>query len=216
MAPKPFAPKATPCCLGNIIAKDPRCAGNHGVLHFGQDGGKGRNGTLYLAFNTVVTPFLSPVIELSTAGAKARLSGNIVACAGSAQAGQKVAAVRGGAVMGNIAGRSNWFCGDFSAAGTALTPAENHFERQSGDLFIDARADDYRLLPAFARRMIVASAPALLDLPPVPGTTAADAWRPLTWQYRHPANGEKRAEQDNATAGALGGTKGTRKQGGTL
>ena len=69
-----------------------------------------------MAFNTIATPFTSPVIDLSASGAKARLVGNIVACGGARQAGQKLAAVRSGAAMQNISGESNWFCGDFSAA----------------------------------------------------------------------------------------------------
>ncbi len=54
--------------LGNIIAKDPQCKGNGAVIHFGQDGGEEHNGTLYLAFNTIVTHFISPVIDLSAPG----------------------------------------------------------------------------------------------------------------------------------------------------
>ena len=68
-------PQSDAVLLGNIIVKDPKCSGNRAVIHFGQDGGKGHNGTLYLAFNTIVTPFISPVVELSAAGAKARLAG---------------------------------------------------------------------------------------------------------------------------------------------
>ena len=104
--------------------------------------------------------------------------------------------------MQRVTGQANWFCGDFSAAQTGLTAASNHFERQSGDLFFDARADDYRLLPAAARRMTVASAAPLLDVPAVPGLSEADALRPLAWQYHHPASGGKRPEDDKVTAGA--------------
>ena len=120
-------PQSDAVLLGNIIAKDPKCGGNRTVIHFGQDGGKGHNGTLYLAFNTIVTPFIAPVVELSAAGAKARLLGNVVA-SGARQAGQKVAAVRGGAAMQNIGGESNWFCGDFSGQETGLDAKRNHFE----------------------------------------------------------------------------------------
>ena len=190
--------------LGCIIAKDPKCPGNHGVIHFGQDGGKGHNGTLYLVFNSIVTPFISPAVDLSTAGAKARLSGNIFANGGARQAGQSVAAARNGATMQNVAGQANWFCGDFSAAGTGLATASNHFERQSGDPFVDAHDNNYRLIPAAARRMTVASAAALLDLPKVPGMADADALPPLTWQYHHPAGGEKRGEEVQVIAGAIG------------
>ncbi len=141
-------PDSDAVLLGCIIAKDAKCQGNHGVIHFGQDGGKGHNGTLYLAFDTIVTPFISPAVDLSTAGAKARLSGNIFSCGNVRQAGQKVAAARNGANLQNVAGQSNWFCGDFSAAGTGLTETSNHFERQPNGPFIDALANNYRLTSA--------------------------------------------------------------------
>ena len=51
-------PQSDAVLLGNIIVKDPQCKGNRAVIHFGQDGGKEHNGTLYLAFNTIVTPFI--------------------------------------------------------------------------------------------------------------------------------------------------------------
>ena len=142
-------PQSDAVLLGNIIVKDPKCSGNHTTIHFGQDGGKPHNGTLYLAFNTVVTPFISPVVELSTAGAKARLLGNVVGTSimvgGTRQAGQKVAGVRGGAAMQNIGGESNWFCGDFSVRETGLDAKSNHFETAAGDLFLGSRDDNYRL-----------------------------------------------------------------------
>ena len=63
-------PKSHAVLLGNIIVKDPHCKGNRAVIHFGQDGGKQHDGTLHLAFNTIVTPFLSPVVELSAPARK--------------------------------------------------------------------------------------------------------------------------------------------------
>jgi len=33
------------------------------VIHFGQDGGKEHNGILWLVHNTIVTPFISPVVR---------------------------------------------------------------------------------------------------------------------------------------------------------
>ncbi len=50
---------------GNIIVKGRDCSGNRAVIHFGQDGGHEHDGTLYLIHNTIVTPFISPVIHLS-------------------------------------------------------------------------------------------------------------------------------------------------------
>jgi len=43
---------------------------------------------------------------------------------------------------------------------------------------------------------------ALLELPAVPGLPDAAVLRPLDWQYRHPAGGEKRAAEQGVTAGA--------------
>ena len=82
-------PQSDAVLLGNIIAKDPKCSGNRTVIHFGMDGGKPHNGTLYLAFNTIVTPFIAPVVELSTPGAKSRLLGNVVSCGDTRQGGPK-------------------------------------------------------------------------------------------------------------------------------
>ncbi len=195
-------PKSDAVLLGNIIAKDPKCRGNGTVIHFGQDGGKAHNGTLHLAFNTIVTPFIAPVVDLSTAGAKAQLVGNVVA-SGARQSGQKVAAVRGGAAMQNIGGEANWFCGDFSAQETGLNGKSNHFE-PAGDLFFGPRDNNYRLPAKVAQGMIVplSATAALLELPAVPGLPDTAALRPLDWQYRYPAGGEKRPAQQGVTAGA--------------
>jgi hypothetical protein len=201
-------PQSDAVLLGNVIVKDPKCSGNHAVIHFGQDGGKGHNGTLHLAFNTVVTPFISPVVDLSAAGAKAWLLGNVVA-SGARQAGQEVAAVRGGATMRNIGGESNWFCGDFSGQETRLDATHNHFE-PAGDLFFGPRDNNYRLPPQAAQRMKVVSTAALLELPPVAGLPDTAALRPLDWQYRHPAGGEKRSKEESVTAGAYAQPAGRR------
>jgi len=195
--------------LGNIIAKDPKCRGNGTVIHFGQDGGKGHQGTLYLAFDTIVTPFSSPVVELSAAGSKARLLGNVVASS-TRQAGQKVAAVRGGAKMQNLDGESNWFCGDFSAQESGLDAKSNHFETAAGELFLGPRDDNYRLTPQAAQRMTVASTAELLELPSVPGLPDTALLRPLGWQYHHPAGSEKRLAEQRVTAGAFARPAGRR------
>ena len=208
MRPETARPQSDAVLLGNIIVKDPKCSGNHSVIHFGQDGGKPHNGTLHLAFNTIVTPFVSPVMELSTAGAKARLLGNVVA-SGARQAGQKVADVRGGAVMQSISGRWNWFCGDFSGRETGLDAASNHFE-PAGDLFFGPRDNNYRLPLQAAQRMTVAATAELLELPSVPGLPDTALLRPLEWQYRHPAGSEKRPAEQSVTAGALARPAGRR------
>jgi hypothetical protein len=202
-------PQSDAVLLGNIIVKDPKCSGNRAVIHFGQDGGKPHDGTLYLAFNTIITPFISPVVELSSAAAKAQLLGNVVA-GDDHQAGQKVAGVRGGAAMQSIGGQGNWFCGDFSGQGTGLDAKGNHFEAVTGEVFIDPRDDNYRLAPQAAQRMTVASAAELLELPSVPGMPGTAALRPLGRQYRHPAGSEKRPAEEDITAGAFARPAGRR------
>ncbi len=201
-------PMSDAVLLGNIIVKDPKCGGNRTVIHFGQDGGKERNGTLYLALNTVVTPFIAPVVELSTSEAKAQLVGNVVA-SGTRQAGQKVAGARNGAALSNVDGAANWFCGDFSAKETRLDAPGNHFEAAS-DLFSGPHDNNYQLPPRAAQQMKVAYTAALFDLPPAPGLPLAAALRPLDWQYRHPAAREKRPAEDPVTAGAYAAPRGRR------
>jgi len=82
------APGSHAVLLGNLIVKNPKCKGNRAVIHFGQDGGKEHDGTLFLVHNTILTPFVSPVIDLSASKAKARLLGNLVDAGGGNQNGQ--------------------------------------------------------------------------------------------------------------------------------
>jgi len=50
---------------GNRIIKNPNCSGNKNVIHFGSDQGVRHDGTLTLRKNSIVTPFSSPVIDMS-------------------------------------------------------------------------------------------------------------------------------------------------------
>ena len=52
--------------IENTIVKDPQCSGNKGVIHFGRDGSATHDGTLWLIGNTIRTPFISPVADLSS------------------------------------------------------------------------------------------------------------------------------------------------------
>lgn len=49
--------------VGSMIAKDPNCPGNHGVIHFGREKGR-RVGTLRLVNDTIETPFSTPMAML--------------------------------------------------------------------------------------------------------------------------------------------------------
>lgn len=192
-------PESHALLWGNVIAKNPQCSGNRGVIHFGQDGGKGRNGTLFLYFNTVITPFLAPVIELSTPDAKVRMIGNLVTDGGSRQPGQRLIGMRGGASPGGCAAVDNWFAGSFLSAPDAVASTKNNFVARSWPLFADPTASDFRLdrrsvpptRPAFPSEEIII--PAFLGEEP---RAALPAWR-----YVHPASGESRSDRDRPVFG---------------
>jgi len=52
--------------VGNLIEKDPNSTGNKAVVHFGRDGNAVHNGTIWLIGNTIRTPFISPVVDISS------------------------------------------------------------------------------------------------------------------------------------------------------
>jgi hypothetical protein len=97
------SPGSDAVLAGNLIVKARNCAGNRGVIHFGQDGGKEHDGTLYLIHNTIVTPFVTPVVTLSSGQARAQFFNNIVWDGGARQPGQQLiaAAHQAGAVHGS-------------------------------------------------------------------------------------------------------------------
>ncbi len=197
-------PNSHAVLLGNIIVKDPDCRGNRGVIHFGQDGGQDHDGTLTLVFNTIVTPFLSPVVELSAPKTSVQVTGNLIWDGGTRQNGQQLVAARAGASLNNAAGAHNRLGGLFAPLpGTGFDAATNAVRRFDAAPFVDPARHDYRLLPAAAEQL---GAPALgvqrLSLPATPGTVEAASDGPLAWQYRHPA--DKQSRGSAATLGACG------------
>jgi hypothetical protein len=144
------APGSDAVLAGNIIVKSPRCPGNRAVIHFGQDGGNEHDGTLWLAHNTIVTPFVSPVVTLSASKARAQLLNNIIWDGGAGPAGQKLAdAAKTTDRKEAVQGRTNWlspgFGGDLGALGLAQT-----FVAKPGQVppFADPAKRDYRLTRA--------------------------------------------------------------------
>ena len=137
--------------LGCIVVKNPESKGNKTVLHFGQDGGREHDGTVFLAFNTIVTPFISPLVELSAAKSKANLIGNLVSDGGKRQANQQILTVRDGARSENAAGECNVFCGDFSCpAGASFDSRMNLFVRRTSPWFIAPKS---RITACVPRRL---------------------------------------------------------------
>jgi len=197
-------PESHAVLIANVIVKNPQCKGNRGVIHFGQDGGKAHDGTLCLWFNTVVTPFVSPLVELSAAGAKAELLGNLITDGGVRQNYQQIVVARKGANSEAVTGEWNWFSGGFSSSGTGLSPQTNRFERSTVAVFVDPAQHDYRLTSQAAKLAVTGLSLANLDVPRVPGMPYADVEPPLVWQYRHPAGKEKRPLTAKLACGAHG------------
>jgi hypothetical protein len=189
--------------MGCILVKDPHCPGNRAVIHFGRDGGTSHHGTLYLIFNTVVTPFVAPVVQISDPQAKVFFEGNLVSDGGSGQKNQKLIEVQNGASLKSASGVNNWFSGAFGPVeGTALDPRSNLFRHAEFRLFVDPARNDYRLTPQAASLAVTPLSAEKLNVPSPPDKTQKTEERPLAWQYHHPAGKEKRPAEKGLTLGA--------------
>ncbi len=69
-------PNSNAVLINNRIVKDPKCMGNRGVIHYGQEKGT-RVGNLYMIQNTIVTPFASPVVTVTSKGSSIFASCNL-------------------------------------------------------------------------------------------------------------------------------------------
>ena len=175
-------PESHAVLLGNIIVKDPKCQGNRAVIHFGQDGGKEHDGTLYLAFNTIVTPFISPVVDLSAPKAKASLVGQSGQRRRQRQSNQVLASARNGASLQGVTGSHNWLSGGFGGVGgTRLDPTTNVFRRADFPLFVSPAKHDYHLTPQ----------------------AIADCHDPFVGRRNRPARGAGHAEGGSRAAAGL-------------
>ena len=189
--------------LGNIIVKTQTEPGNRGVIHFGQDIGGTRNGTLYLVHNTIVTPFISPVVDLSSAGAKAVLVGNIIDDGGRLRRNQVLGnGRRGGASARRISGTHNWLAPGFGnqLKKTLLTPAQNTIADASQQLFVAPQRDDYRLRRPWPDIAAAGDARLFADLPVAPEVSGGPP--PLSLQYLHPLIEAKRPVTGRPDLGA--------------
>ncbi len=101
------APGSNTLLLGNIIIKKlAHMSGNKAVIHFGQDGGHDHIGMLYLVHNTIVTPYISPVVELSAPGTGAIFINNLISDHNAKQSGVLINAARG-ATLDKVSGQGN-------------------------------------------------------------------------------------------------------------
>ena len=188
-------PDSDAVLLGNIMVKDPQCPGNRELVHFGQDGGGAHNGTLYLLHNSIVQPFISPVVTLSAAGAHAQLLGNLVGDGGSGQQNQVVLAVRAGAVIANATGAHNAYTSHFSGldagAGAVVLAAIP---------FVDPAAHNYHLSQAVAGVSGAGLPVQQWSFCPFPGGPTDS---PLAWQYAHASRRQPRSDAPAPTLGGL-------------
>lgn len=101
---------------GNVIAKGLACRGNRGVIHFGQDGGRPRLGTLRLEGNTISTPFVTPVVQLSSPQTRVELVNNAFVNSGKAAAAQRLVDAKASTEERPVTGRGNRVAASFSGA----------------------------------------------------------------------------------------------------
>lgn len=190
--------KSDAVLMGNIIVKDSGCKGNRAVIHFGQDGKREHDGTIYLIQNTIITPFISPVVEISAGKAKGVLIGNFVCDGGTAQSGQTVAGTRKPGNPANVGGTKNWFDRGFTQQKeTSLSAADNHFGQHIASPFADPGAHDYRPAKLFKRGVSVRE----IRYSQCPGAPD-NRELPLAWEYVHPAGARKRSVDKHPTLGA--------------
>lgn len=177
---------------GNLIVKDPECSGNRAVIHFGQDGGKNHDGTLTLLNNTIVTPFLSPTVDLSAPGARVRLIGNIVADGGSGQRRMVLAAARNGADIANATGTGNLLAAGFDPLPQGVSRAANP-ATAAMEMFADPGRGDYHPRDA-AVSLTTGKDHGLAKLPIPAACGMRDGKFTLVWEYRAPANAVPRKD----------------------
>ena len=184
--------------MGNIIVKDPKCQGNRNVIHFGQDGGRQHDGTISLIHNTIITPFISPVLSLSASNAKGNLIGNFICDGGHKQSAQTVGAARKPGNAQKITGTGNWFDRGFEGPGqTLLSTTKNTFGKHIGNPFKASDQHNYR------PRQSMPKGKPLRNIPRSTGTKDPT----LKWQYAHPADRENRPPEQHPTLGAYGASK---------
>lgn len=112
-------PDSNAVLIGNVVVKDPNSMGNRTTIHFGQESGL-RIGTIFLIDNTIVTPFASPVLALSTPKGAARFFDDVVF--NNQQNAPSLVGVSNGATLSTVAGRNNWIDPAYTIQGTTIDP----------------------------------------------------------------------------------------------
>lgn len=156
--------------ISNVIVKDPQTQGNRAVIHFGQDGQHTRVGTLYLLHNTIISPFISPIVDLSSKGVGVVMINNIFDDGPArANAQNLVMAERNGATTNNVQGSHNWFSPGFVPAVKQLKLIDSTTSRIDPP-YRNPEQGDYRL--TVEARGITDGGLRAFSLPTIPGKTS--------------------------------------------
>ncbi len=197
-------PGSDAAIVGCVIVKDPKCPGNRAVIHFGKDGKQDREGTLRLVNDTIVTPFASAVVELSTEKSKAEFINNIITGSSGAEKGQTLGAFRNGADAVNAKGTHNWLSAGFAALPAGFPAGENAIVREKLP-FVNPARDNWRLAGRVGGITDAGLAWDKIDLAPLSSGGKDDpAKRPfsLGWEYEHPARAKARVDKNAPDLGA--------------
>jgi hypothetical protein len=130
---------------GCIIVKDPICTGNKAVIHFGQDGGNDHKGTIHIVHCTIITPFISPVVDLSAPSAGSHFWNCIVLDITEVASNQVLINARNGAIASNSAGNYLWMSKGFSVSSFGTFDHVTIGSAASLPKFIDAPGGNFGL-----------------------------------------------------------------------
>lgn len=144
-------PNSNALLLGNVIVKKPDTQGNRVVIHFGQDGGRNHDGTIQLVNNTIVTPYVSPVVLLSSGVSRASFVNNVIF--NPAQSQPSLAGLPSGGSPQSVSGDHNWMSRGYSLDGTAID-SSTRYQGATVDAdpgFVKPSMRDYFLFASRAR-----------------------------------------------------------------
>lgn len=178
------APDSDTLLWGSIIVKSRPTKGNHGVIQFGADGGHNHNGTLFLIHNTIVTPYSTPVVQLTSPDAKLQMHNNIVWAAGTNEANRHLVHYGGKSDPAGSVISHNWFADGYAPPkGTEANWSENYFAKQPNiALFVDPQAGNFHLRSKKSAAVNLGLPLQKLSLPDPEGKDKIDS----LWAYKPP------------------------------
>lgn len=195
-------PNSHSILIGNLIVKQREMTGNKTVIHFGQDGKKPHLGTLYMIHNTIITPFSSPVVDLSTQGTAIEFTNNLFWDWGNG-ANHPLVSVRDGGSLLHVKGHKNWLGAGFSLP-LVLDPEQNYFAKKTEiPEFSNFEQGDWSLKGDGTTKLVGMGMPwAEILLPASDGMSEATALKKL-FQYRSANSTEMRNDALTPDIGAF-------------